>query len=112
MPKLDDISDFANRGLDAMFPARRLARQAFLANTAGRLMAAQKENPEDYANAMQYGEDLTSSAKKIRDMAKANASAKQGNNFESGMKKGGVIKSASKRADGIAKRGKTRGKLY
>lgn len=29
----------------------------------------------------------------------------------SGMKKGGKVSSASKRADGIAKRGKTRGKI-
>ena len=29
-----------------------------------------------------------------------------------GMKKGGKIASASKRADGIAKKGKTRGKMY
>lgn len=30
----------------------------------------------------------------------------------SGMKKGGKVKSASSRADGIAQRGKTRGKVY
>jgi hypothetical protein len=29
-----------------------------------------------------------------------------------GMKKGGSVSSASKRADGIAQRGKTRGKMY
>ena len=29
-----------------------------------------------------------------------------------GMKKGGKVASASKRADGIAQRGKTRGKMY
>jgi hypothetical protein len=29
-----------------------------------------------------------------------------------GMKKGGKVASASKRADGIAKKGKTRGKMY
>jgi hypothetical protein len=29
-----------------------------------------------------------------------------------GMKKGGKVKSASSRADGIAQRGKTRGKMY
>jgi hypothetical protein len=28
-----------------------------------------------------------------------------------GMKKGGMVSSASKRADGIAKKGKTRGKM-
>jgi hypothetical protein len=31
---------------------------------------------------------------------------------ESGYKKGGSVSSASKRADGIAQRGKTRGKVY
>jgi hypothetical protein len=30
---------------------------------------------------------------------------------ESGMKKGGAVRSASSRADGIAQRGKTRGKI-
>lgn len=32
-------------------------------------------------------------------------------NRETGMKKGGTVKSASKRADGIAQRGKTRGRM-
>lgn len=33
-------------------------------------------------------------------------------NKASGMKKGGSVGSASRRADGIAQRGKTRGKIY
>ena len=69
MPKLDDISDFANRGLDALFPARRIGRQALLANTAGRLMAAQKDvTPEEYQKGMQRGAELAASANEVPQM--------------------------------------------
>lgn len=110
MGKLDDASDLVNRGIDAVFPARRLARQALIANTAGKLMAARAKNPEAYDEAMQYGEESRSSAKRYRDLAKEKASTSTYDTLGIGMKKGGKI-SASKRADGIAKRGKTRGKM-
>jgi hypothetical protein len=40
------------------------------------------------------------------------AKEKRERDSEAGMKKGGSVSSASKRADGIAQRGKTRGKVY
>ena len=53
--------------------------------------------------------------KEVRDAYEADpqyfeSRAKEG--VSKGMKKGGSVKSASFRADGIAKRGKTRGKMY
>ena len=44
--------------------------------------------------------------------AKAARAAQAGQAPQPGMKKGGKVGSASKRADGIAQRGKTRGKMY
>ena len=48
------------------------------------------------------------------DQANAERQAKIAAQYAGGMKKGGKVKvsSASKRADGIAQRGKTRGKMY
>lgn len=53
--------------------------------------------------------------KEVRDAYEADpqyfeSRAKEGTS--KGMKKGGAVKSASSRADGTAKRGKTRGKMY
>lgn len=39
------------------------------------------------------------------------AQAEQANRAATGMKKGGKVNSASKRGDGIAKRGKTKGRM-
>ena len=63
--------------------------RGFVAGRVAGKIAEKVMAPKDYEGEPMYDEDL-------------------GENF----KKGGKVKSASKRADGCCKRGKTRGKIY
>ena len=127
MATKEDIVDFANRGIDQMFPARRIARMAGLTSATQALNKAKQGATEKQFN------DAMSDAEKTRaydvedfqnaifkkvtptSMNEFSSRPKNSEKFDSeGMdkkyKKGGTV-SASKRADGIAQRGKTRGKV-
>ena len=129
MATKDDIVDFANRGIDQMFPARRIARMAGLTSAAQALNKAKQGATEKEFN------DAMSDAEKTRaydvedfqnaifkkvtptSMNEFSSSPKNSGRFDpkgidKEYKKGGKVSSASKRADGIAQRGKTRGKMY
>jgi hypothetical protein len=69
----------------------------------------------DYAEAeVLEGDNLRPSAKKLLadERQKMSELADQYKRETRGKKAGGTIRSASSRADGIAARGKTRGKMY
>jgi len=70
------------------------------------LIAAKAEK-----TAQKSGATSQDAAKASRAAVKNYESAQE-NQKEYGMKKGGKVSSASRRADGIAMRGKTRGKIY
>ena len=127
MATKDDIVDFANRGMDQMFPARKIARMAGLTSATQALnKAKQGATEKEFNNAMSdaentrasYAEDLKNAIfKKVTptSMNEFSSRPKNSGKFDpEGMdkeyKKGGTV-SASRRADGIAMRGKTRGKV-
>lgn len=63
-------------------------------------------------DAMEYGDaGLMSGARKAGLDAVVNEAASELKRESRGMKKGGTVRSASKRADGIAQRGKTKGRM-
>jgi len=69
-----------------------------------------KKNPglkdiSDFAN-----EGITEQVRQLRKARQANIGGGRGEVNPEGMKKGGKVSSASKRADGIAQRGKTKGR--
>jgi hypothetical protein len=66
--------------------------------------------PRMMANAYEDKKDQISSLTGENESLKAQIEA-QKENKSKGMKKGGKVSSASKRADGCAQRGKTRGKM-
>ena len=127
MATKDDIVDFANRGIDQMFPARRIARMAGLTSATQALnKAKQGATEKEFNDAMSDAEKTRAYA--VEDVKNAifkKATPTQMDEFTSqpknsgkfdpkgmdkGYKKGGKV-SASSRADGIAQRGKTRGKM-
>ena len=129
MATKDDIVDFANRGIDQMFPARRIARMAGLTSATQALnKAKQGATEEEFNNAMGKAEKTSAAnrgvvAEHVKNSifkkftpASINELSSRPRNSEKfdpeGMdkeyKKGGM---ASSRADGIAQRGKTRGKV-
>jgi len=75
----------------------------------------------DYPKTQAVVKGMSTAAKQLAGIPKA-LTARKGRSEEDmseltrevakGMKKGGSVSSASKRADGVAKRGKTRGKIY
>ena len=128
MATKDDIVDFANRGIDQMFPARRIARMAGLTSATQALnKAKQGATEKEFNNAMSDAEKTRAYAvEDFKDaifkkatptsMSEISNRPKNSGRFDSegmdkGYKKGGTV-SASRRADGIAQRGKTRGKIY
>jgi hypothetical protein len=140
MPIKDDISNVVNNGIDRMFPARRIARQAFLGNVAAPMVKARSKDVNAYDTAMeeqtkQNENNIEAVKKSYKDMFRgAVGMAPEKTEYESFLKDkdyepinksgglppikqksewktGGKISSASSRADGIAKRGKTRGKI-
>ena len=129
MPTKDDIVDFANRGMDQMFPARRIARMAGLTSATQALnKAKQGATEEEFNNAMSDAEKTRAAyrgdvAEHIKNSIFKKFTPTPMNEFSSrprnsgkldpeGMdkeyKKGGM---ASSRADGIAQRGKTKGRM-
>jgi hypothetical protein len=127
MATKDDIVDFANRGMDQMFPARKIARMAGLTSATQALNKAKEGATEkEFNNAMSDAEKTRASyAQDLKNAISKKATPTQMDEFTSrpknsgkfdpeGMdkeyKKGGTV-SASRRADGIAQRGKTRGKI-
>ena len=129
MATKDDIVDFANRGMDQMFPARRIARMAGLTSATQALnKAKQGATEKQFNDAMSDAEktraydveDFQNSIfKKVTPTPMKELSSRPRNSgkfdpegADKEYKKGGKVSSASKRADGIAQRGKTRGKMY
>ena len=129
MATKDDIVDFANRGIDQMFPARRIARMAVLTSATQALnKAKQGATEEEFNNAMSKAEKTSAANKQVVaeslknsifkkfTPASINELSSRPRNSEKfdpeGMdkeyKKGGM---ASSRADGIAQRGKTKGRM-
>ena len=129
MATKDDIVDFANRGMDKMFPARRIARMAGLTSATQALnKAKQGATEEEFNNAIGKAEKTSAAnrgvvAEHIKNSifkkftpASINELSSRPRNSEKfdpeGMdkeyKKGGM---ASSRADGIAQRGKTKGRM-
>ena len=129
MATKDDIVDFANRGIDQMFPARRIARMAGLTSATQALnKAKQGATEEEFNNAIGKAEKTSAAnrgvvAEHIKNSifkkftpASINELSSRPRNSEKfdpeGMdkeyKKGGM---ASSRADGIAQRGKTKGRM-
>ena len=129
MATKDDIVDFANRGVDQMFPARRIARMAGLTSATQALnKAKQGATEEEFNNAIGKAEKTSAAnrgvvAEHIKNSifkkftpASINELSSRPRNSEKfdpeGMdkeyKKGGM---ASSRADGIAQRGKTKGRI-
>jgi len=79
--------------------------------TARAISKRNKERAENEAEAKKSGLALEAeNVKKDERLKKENDAYEQ--ERAKGMKKGGSVKSASARADGIAQRGKTRGKMY
>ena len=72
-------------------------------------------NPEEAAKIAQKAQDERTAAAEeeanVKRQAAIQAQATQGMKSMKSMKKGGKVSSASARADGIAQRGKTRGKV-
>ena len=125
----EDIVDFANRGADQMFPARRIARMAGLTSATQALnKAKQGATEKQFNDAMSDAEKTRAYAvedfknaifKKVTPASMNEFSSRPKNSgkfnpegMDKEYKKGGKVSSASKRADGIAQRGKTRGKMY
>ena len=71
-------------------------------------------NPDEAKRIADEENARVMAAKASAEQAESNKQAAAGAAQLSGMKKGGTVKSksASSRADGIAQRGKTRGKIY
>ena len=129
MATKEDIVDFANRGMDQMFPARRIARMAGLTSATQALnKAKQGATEEDFNNAMSKVEKTSAAnkgvvAESLKDsifkkftstpMKELSSRPRNSGKFDpEGMdkeyKKGGM---ASSRADGVAQRGKTKGRM-
>ena len=64
------------------------------------------------SNMQKYGFDKEDPTARAAEKAVQNYKDAKENRKQYGMKKGGKVSSASSRADGIAQRGKTRGKIY
>jgi hypothetical protein len=146
MALYDDVTEFATRGVDAAFPARRIARLAALAKSENSLKSARGDDPEVFNKAIQKQKEKTVRARDIWDdweeainlkvfpeyaKKKAEIYKKLEENRPTGSwpfnpegmdkptstsqeksyVRGGLVSSASKRADGIAMRGKTKGKM-
>ena len=133
MATKEDIVDFANRGIDQMFPARRIARMAGLTSATQALNKAKQGATEKEFNDAMSDAEKTRAAyrgdvaehiknsifKKFTPASLNELSSRPRNSgkfnpegMDKEYKKGGKVSSASKRADGIAQRGKTRGKMY
>jgi hypothetical protein len=127
MATKDDIVDFANRGIDQMFPARRIARMAGLTSATQALnKAKQGATEKEFNDAMSDAEKTRASyVKDVKNAIFKKATPTQMDEFTSqpknsgrfdlegmdkGYKKGGKV-TASTRADGIAQRGKTKGRI-
>ena len=129
MATKEDIVDFANRGIDQMFPARRIARMAVLTSATQALnKAKQGATEEEFNNAIGKAEKTSAVNreafagslknaifKKVTPTSMDEFSSRPRNSgkfdpegMDKEYKKGGM---ASSRADGIAQRGKTRGKV-
>ena len=80
--------------------------------TTGRGFYGSKLNPTEFSRLEQEKQQRENAAinqaEEQANIARQNQIAAQ---YQGGMKKGGKVSSASKRADGIAQRGKTRGKI-
>lgn len=129
-----------DRGLDAVFPARRIARSVISTSALQALNKARAEDPEGFdralsrttnqreAEAKEVGRLLNDRitqavnpgyARRRQEAMKAEeksyepvkATGKFNPDAEFEFKNGGKVSSASKRADGVAKRGKTRGRF-
>ena len=131
MATKEDIVDFANRGMDKMFPVRKVARMAVLTSATQALnKAKQGATEEDFnyamgkaektsaANRGAVAESLKNSIfKKFTPTSIDDFSSRPKNSKEfdsEGMdkeyKKGGKV-SASSRADGCCIKGKTKGRV-
>lgn len=141
MATKDDIFDFVNRGADQIFPARKIARMAGITAASQALNNAVQSTgttKEDVNRGMSSGEKIRSLSEEVPQLweekinkammpkyakaiqekisfEEANRPKIKGKFDPEGMdkdyKKGGKVSSASKRGDGIAQRGKTRGKM-
>lgn len=78
---------------------------------SGEGMMGKMLNPEEHARIAKAEQDRQAM---MEEQANAERQAQVKSQVAGGMKKGGKVKSksASSRADGIAQRGKTRGKIY
>ena len=127
MATKDDIVDFANRGIDQMFPARRIARMAGVTSATQALNKAKQGATEKEfndamsdaentrANSVEYFKNTIFKKATPTQMDEVTSRPKNSGRFDlegmdKGYKKGGKV-TASSRADGIAQRGKTRGKM-
>jgi len=131
MATKDDIVDFANRGIDQMFPARRIARMAVLTSATQALnKAKQGATEKEFNDAMSDAEKTRVSNRSAFDehiknsifkkstptqMDEFTSRPKSSGRFDpEGMdkeyKKGGTV-SASRRADGCCVKGKTKGRM-
>jgi hypothetical protein len=89
--------------------ARNAIKNAVIENT-----------PAEYRDAVEFVADPKGFARNaVKDAVLKNIESNEGPNYSDetlaeleGMRKGGKVSSASKRADGCCKRGKTRGKIY
>ena len=94
-------------------PISRQEVDAELERNAGKVKSnteTAKKNPglkniSDFAN-----EGITEQIRQLRKARQANIGGGRGEVNPEGMKKGGKVSSASSRADGIAQRGKTKGR--
>ena len=131
MATKEDIVDFANRGMDKMFPVRKVARMAVLTSATQALnKAKQGATEKEFNDAMSdaektraankevFAESLKNSIFKKFTPTSSNELSSRPRNSEKfdpeGMdkeyKKGGKV-SASSRADGCCIKGKTKGKM-
>lgn len=135
---LESANEFVNRGVDAAFPARKIARTALLSKTQAPLQTARDANKNEFDKGMVKGANINATARDIpehwgtavnkaimpkyakaveeADKARTENRPKSKGKFDpTGLDKdyktGGKVASASKRADGIAAKGKTRGRL-
>ena len=94
-------------------------RQLYESGVSDRQMeAAKARNKADYELLMKQGMNLMRPEEKkktaldaLKDLGEGGAKAAEEYRSKKSMKKGGKVSSASKRADGIATKGKTKGRI-
>jgi hypothetical protein len=100
-------------------PSAPVKKGEYYRDFSGKL---KKKTPDDRRPLKDLGETVAEGAKSVGEFASKNIKTPaqrrdeeksvRKNQTQYGMKKGGSVSSASKRADGIAMRGKTRGRIY